>query len=136
MRLIFVCLCVAAALLSAGCIGEEGPSAGQTATEFRSETSSYDDRVEFRFVPDSDEPGTYSTTYTIERDVSWGTTIETRENVRYEDISRTSPIEIVVPREEPPDGVALEIEIRNTAGDVLHQSRTSMAPAAPAPTPP
>lgn len=103
--------------------------------DFRSETAGYDDRVEFRFVPDTDEPGTYSATYTIERDVSWGTTIETRENVQYEDISRADPIEVVVPREAPSDGVALEIEIRNAAGDVLHRSRTSVAPAIPVPTP-
>ncbi|KAF5045602.1 MULTISPECIES: KOW domain-containing RNA-binding protein [Methanoculleus] len=103
--------------------------------EFRGETAGYDDRVEFRFVPDTDEPGAYSATYTIERDVSWGTTIETRENVQYEDISRADPIEVVVPREAPSDGVALEIEIRNSAGDVLHRSRTSVAPATPVPTP-
>ncbi|WP_054848529.1 hypothetical protein [Methanoculleus chikugoensis] len=105
MRSVFACLFIAAALLSAGCTGEEEPfTGGQAATEFRSETSGYDDRVEFRFVPNSDEPGTYSAIYTLERDVSWGgTTTETRENVRYEDISRASPpIEIVVPREAPP----------------------------------
>jgi|GEM_PF-946156 len=133
-RVLLVCLFLAAVLLSAGCIGEDEPSAGQAATEFRGETSGYDNRVEFRFIPNSDEPGTYSATYTIERDVSWGTTIETRENVRYEEISRGNPIEIVVPREEPLDGVALEIEIRNAAGEVLHQSRMSVAPATPVPT--
>ncbi|NMA10456.1 hypothetical protein L21_1355 [Methanoculleus chikugoensis] len=136
MRLVLACLCIAASLLSAGCTGEEGPFTGQAATEFRSETAGYDDRVEFRFVPDSDESGTYSATCTIERDVSWGTTIETRENVRYEGISRASPIEFVVPREDPLGRVALEIEIRNAAGDVLHRSRTSVAPATPVPTPP
>ncbi|WP_156168323.1 hypothetical protein [Methanoculleus sediminis] len=136
MRLILACLFIAAVLLSAGCTGEEQSSMGQAVTEFRSETSGYDDRVEFRFVPDSDDPGTYSATCTIERDVSWGTTIETRENVRYEGISRANPIEIVIPREDPLDRVALEIEIRNTAGDILHQSRTSVAPATPVPTPP
>jgi len=121
-------------LLSAGCIGEEQSSAGQTATEFRGETSGYDDRVVFRFIPNTDEAATYSVTCTIERDVSWGTTSETREDVRYENISRSNPIEIVVPREEPLDGAAIEIEIRNTAGEVLHQSRTSVAPATPVPT--
>ncbi|WP_221057748.1 hypothetical protein [Methanoculleus chikugoensis] len=136
MRSVFACLFIAAALLSAGCTGEEEPFTGQAATEFRSETSGYDDRVEFRFVPNSDEPGTYSAIYTLERDVSWGTTTETRENVRYEDISRASPIEIVVPREAPLGRVALDIEIRNAAGDVLHRSRTSVAPATPVPIPP
>lgn len=129
-------LFIAAVLLSAGCIGEEQTSVGPVATEFRSETSGYDDRVEFRYIPNSDEPGTYNAACTIERDVSWGTTIESRENVRYEGISRTNPIEIVVPREDPLDRVALEIEIRNAAGDVLHRSRTSVAPATPVPTPP
>lgn len=133
-RVLPVCLFIAAVLLSAGCIGEEQSSAGQAATEFRGETAGYDDRVEFRFIPNSDEPRTYSATYTIERDVSWGTTIETREDVIYENISRNNPIEIVVPREEPPDGAVIEIEIRNTAGEVLHQSRTSVAPATPVPT--
>ena len=135
MRSVLACLFIAAALLSAGCTGEE-PFTGQAATEFRSETSGYDDRVEFRFVPNSDEPGIYGAIYTIERDVSWGTTIETRENVRYEDISRASPIEFVVPREDPLGRVALEIVIRNAGGDVLHRSRTSVAPATPVPTPP
>ncbi len=135
-RLILMCLFLTAVLLSAGCTGEEQSFAEQAATEFRSETSGYEDRVEFRFIPNTDEAATYSVTHTIERDVSWGTTIETREDVRYENISRSNPIEIVVPREDPSDGAAIEIEIRNTAGVVLHQSRTSVAPATPVPTPP
>ncbi|MDD4252232.1 MAG: hypothetical protein PHT74_03695 [Methanoculleus horonobensis] len=136
VRSVLACLVLTAVLLSAGCTGEEQPSVGQAATEFRSETFGYDDRVEFRYIPNSDEPGIYSATCTIERDVSWGTTIETRENVRYEEISRANPIEIVVPREDPLDRVALEIEIRNAGGDVLHRSRTAVAPATPVPTPP
>ena len=60
----------------------------------------------------------------------------TRENVRYEGISRTNPIEIVVPRDDPSESAAVEIEIRSAAGDVLHQGRTSVAPATPVPTPP
>jgi hypothetical protein len=131
---LLVCLFLAAALLSTGCTDQQSFAGKAMDTDFRSETSGYDDRVEFRFIPNTDEPGHYSVTYTIERDVSWGTTSETREDVRYENISRSNPIEIVVPREDPPDGAAIEIEIRNTAGEVLHQSRTSVAPATPVPT--
>ncbi|KDE55046.1 hypothetical protein EI28_09510 [Methanoculleus sp. MH98A] len=134
-RALLVCLFLAAALLSAGCTEQQSSPGEAMDTKFRGETAGYDDRVEFRFVPDTDEPGTYSVTCTIERDVSWGTTIETRENVRYENISRANPIEVVVPREAPSDGVAIEIEIRNAAGDVLHQSRTSVGPVTPVPTP-
>ncbi|MDV4342129.1 hypothetical protein HL657_02815 [Methanoculleus sp. YWC-01] len=133
---LLVCLFLVAFLLSAGCTDQQSFSGKAMDTEFRSETSGYEDRVEFRFIPNTDEAATYSVTHTIERDVSWGTTIETREDVRYENISRSNPIEIVVPREDPSDGAAIEIEIRNTAGVVLHQSRTSVAPATPVPTPP
>jgi|LSQX01.3.fsa_nt_gb hypothetical protein len=135
-RLVLVYLLLAAVLLGAGCTDGGQSVTGAAATEFLSETATYDDRVEFRFVPNSDGPGTYSATCRIERNVSWGTTIETRENVQYEDISRAKPIEIVVPRDDPSDGAAVEIEIRSLAGDVLHQSRTSVAPATPVPTPP
>ncbi|HQD26103.1 MULTISPECIES: hypothetical protein [Methanoculleus] len=134
-RIFLVCLILVTMLFTAGCTGEGQSSAGKTATEFRGEASGYDDRVEFRYIPNSDEPETYSVTYTIERDVSWGTMIETRENVRYERISSGNPIAIVVPREEPMDGVALEIEIRSAAGVVLHQSRTSVGPETPVPMP-
>lgn len=136
VRPILVCLLLVTVLLSSGCIGKEQALMGQAAPEFRSETTAYDDRVEFRYIPDSDEPGTYSVTCTIERNVSWGTEIETRESVRYVGVSRAGPIEFVVPREGPLDSVALEIEIRSAAGVFLHWSRTSMAPAMPVPTPP
>ncbi|WP_292364397.1 MULTISPECIES: hypothetical protein [unclassified Methanoculleus] len=134
---LLVCLFLAAALLSAGCTGGEQPPAEQEpGPVFRGETLGYDDRVVFRFIPNTDEPGAYSVTCTIERDVSWGTTSETREDVLYENVSRGNPIEFVVPREDPSDGAAIEIEIRNTAGEVLHQSRTSVSPATPVPTSP
>ncbi|WP_250986605.1 hypothetical protein [Methanoculleus oceani] len=134
IRASLVCLVLAAVLLSAGCTErEQSPGDRVPGPDFRGETSGYDDRVVFRFIPETDAAATYSVTLTIEQDVSWGTTIETRENVIYENISRGNPIEIVVPREGPSDGAAIEIEIRNTAGEVLHRSRTSVQPGTPTP---
>ncbi len=133
-RASLVCLVLAAVLLSAGCTErEQSPGDRVPGPDFRGEASGYDDRVVFRFIPNTDEAATYSVSCTIERDVSWGTTSETRENVRYENISRSNPLEFVVPREDPSDGAAIEIEIRNTAGEVLHQSRTSVQPGTPTP---
>ncbi|WP_214040996.1 hypothetical protein [Methanoculleus sp.] len=129
-RASLVCLFLAVVLLSAGCTSGEQPPAGKAADpDFRGETLSYDDRVVFRLIPEADEAAAYSVTCTIERDISRGTTIETRANVLYENISRGNPIEIVVPREDPSDGAAIEIEIRSTTGEVQYRSRTSVAPA-------
>ncbi len=136
-RTSLVCLFLAAVLLSAGCTSAEQPHAGKAAgPDFRGETLGYDDRVVFRFIPEADEAAAYSVTCTIEQDVSWGTTIETRENVIYENISGDNPIEFVILRQDPSDGAAIEIEIRSTTGEVLHRSRTSVTPATPTPTMP
>ena len=53
MHPILGCLLLAAVLLCAGCIAD-GQSFTGPATGFLSETTAHDDRVEFRFVPDSD----------------------------------------------------------------------------------
>lgn len=136
LRASLACLVFMAVLLSAGCTGEEQPSAGQApAPEFRGETFGYDDRVIFRFTPDTDEAGTYNVTYTLEKGVSWGTTLESRESVTCSNVSRANPIEFVVFRESPSQSAAIELEIRSTDGEVLHRSRTAVAPVAPTPSP-
>lgn len=125
------CLLLIAVLLSAGCTGQQ-PGGGQVpGPDFRGETFNYDDRTVFHFIPNTDEAAVYSVTYTIEQDVSWGTTIDSGENVIYENISRSNPIEIIAPREDPSNGAAIEIEIRSMTGEVLHRSRTSVQPEHP-----
>ncbi len=135
MRASFACLFLTAVLLSAGCTGQEQSPAEQAPDpDFRSETFNYDDRVIFRFIPDTGEAATYSVTYTIEQGVPWGTTIDSRENLTYENVSRDNPIEFVVLHQDPSDSAAIEIEIRSTTGEVLHRSRTSVQPGTPTPT--
>jgi hypothetical protein len=133
------CGCMACAfliviLLSAGCIEPQQQREQVPGPDFRGETINYDDRVIFRFIPDTAEPATYSVTYTIEKGVPWGTTIESRDNATYEHISNDNPLEFVVDRQAGSDRVAIEIEIRNTEGEVLHRSRTSVKPGTPTPT--
>ncbi|MDV2481344.1 hypothetical protein F8E02_04840 [Methanoculleus sp. Wushi-C6] len=131
----FVCLFFAAVLLSAGCLGQEqAPAVEGPAPEFRGETFNYDDRVIFRFIPETDEAGTYSVNYILEQGVSWGTTRESRENVIFANVSRANPIEFVLPRESPSDTAAVEIEIRSTAGVLLYKSRIAVTPVTPTPT--
>jgi hypothetical protein len=129
----FACLLLIAVLLSVGCTGQQPGGDRVSGPEFRGETFNYDDRTVFRFIPNTDEAAAYSVTYTIEQGVPWGTTIETRENVIYENTSRSNPIEIVAPREDPSNGAAIDIEIRSMTGEVLHRSRTSVQPTTPAP---
>jgi hypothetical protein len=50
----------------------------------------------------------------------------------YENISRSNPMELVIPRRDPSNGAAIGIEIRSMAGEVLHRSRTSVQPTTPA----
>lgn len=135
MQRSLVCLFLAAVLLSAGCMGQEqGPAGGVPAPDFRGQTFNYDDRVIFRFIPDTDGAGTYSVNYILEQGVSWGTTRETRENVIFANISRGNPIEFAVPRESPSDSAAVEIEIRSAAGVLLYKSRIAVAPVTSTPT--
>lgn len=133
MRASLACLLLIAMLLSAGCAGQQSQEDLLPGPDFRSETSAYGDRVEFRFIPETDEGGTYNVTYTIEQDVLWGTTIETRENVTYGNVSRDNPIEFVALRQDPSNGAAIDIEIRSMTGEVLHRSRTSVQPTTPTP---
>jgi len=133
MHASLACLLLIAVLLSAGCIGQQSQEDPLPGPDFRSETSGYDDRVEFRFIPETDEAGTYNVTYTIEQGVPWGTTIDSRENVTYENVSHDNPIEFVVLRQDPSNGAAIDIEIRSMTGEVLHRSRTSVQPTTPTP---
>jgi hypothetical protein len=127
------CLLLIAVLLSAGCTGQQSQEDPLPGPDFRSETSGYDDRVEFRFIPEIDEAAAYSVTYTIEQGVLWGTTIDSGENVTYENVSHDNPIEFVVLHQDPSNSVAIDIEIRSMTGEVLHRSRTSVKPTTPAP---
>ena len=120
----FACLLLIAVLLSVGCTGQQPGGDRVSGPEFRGETFNYDDRTVFHFIPNTDEAAAYSVTYTIEQGVPWGTTIESRENVIYENISRSNPIEIVASREDSSNGAAINIEIR---------SRTSIQPITPIP---
>jgi hypothetical protein len=45
----------------------------------------------------------------------------------YENIAESAPIVFEVPR-SPDDTISLEIEVRNTDGDVLHSSTTIIGP--------
>jgi hypothetical protein len=134
LRASLACLVLMAVLLSAGCTGEEqSPTVQVPDTEFRGETFGYDDRVIFRFIPETDEAGNYNVTYTLEKGVSWGTTLESRENVTCGNVSRDNPIEFVVFRESPSNSAAIDIEIRSMDGEVLYRSRTAVAPATSTP---
>ena len=133
MHASFACLLLIAVLLSAGCTGQQPGGDQVPGPDFRGETFNYDDRTVFLFIPNTDEATAYSVTYTIEQDVFWGTTIDSRENVIYENISRGNPIEIIAPREDPSNGATIDIEIRSMTGEVLHRSRTSVQPGTPAP---
>jgi hypothetical protein len=124
-----VIMCILAAVVaacSAGCLGPTQPTEQPVARpEFHQMTEGYDDRIVFSVIPRSDTPGTYSVDYTILRD---GTTVESRSAVVYENISDTCPIVFEVPR-SPGSSIALEIEVRNTGGEVLHTSTTVIHPS-------
>ena len=131
--LLLICILLALAAVAvacgAGCLSPEPPEQPVPGPEFRQSTEGYDDRVVFAIIPESDTPGTYVVDYEILRN---GTTEEARTGVIYENIAETAPIVYEVPRATG-DTIALEIEVRNTEGDVLHASTTVINPAARVP---
>jgi hypothetical protein len=116
-------LIVIAAACGAGCLSSE-PTPAAPGPEFHQVTEGYDDRIVFSVIPRSDTPGTYVVDYEILRN---GTTVEARTGVVYENIAESAPIVFEVPR-SPDDTISLEIEVRNTDGDVLHSSTTVIGP--------
>jgi hypothetical protein len=116
-----LCLLAGAGLL-AGCIGTDEEEATAPLPEFRGEMDGYDDRVIFRFIPDTTSPGTYVARYEITRD---GTTHQSRSNEGFDGISSENPIRFTVPR-EPEESVAISLEIRNEDGILVHESWTAV----------
>jgi hypothetical protein len=120
---LLACFAVAAAC-GAGCIAQETPGEPAPAPEFHQMAECYDDRIVFSILPYSDTPATYVADYQILRN---GTTVEANDGVVYENISASTPIVFEVPR-SPNDSVSLKTEIRNTDGEVLDNSTTTIAP--------
>lgn len=131
--LLLICILLALAAVAvacgAGCLSPEPPEQPVPGPEFRQSTEGYDDRVVFAIIPESDTPGTYVVDYEILRN---GTTVEARTGVIYENVAEGAPIVFEVPR-SPDDRVSLEVEVRNTDGDVLHTSTTVIGPVTTVP---
>jgi hypothetical protein len=114
-----------AAACGAGCLAPESPEDPDPAPEFHQVTESYNDRIVFSIIPYRDTPATYVADFEILRN---GTTVEARSNVVYENVSESDPIIFEVARSAN-ESVSLEVEVRNTSGDVLHTSTTTITPA-------
>ncbi|MDG6256894.1 MAG: hypothetical protein QCH35_04770 [Methanomicrobiaceae archaeon] len=117
---------VLAVACGAGCFSADRPPEDPApAPTFHQHTEGYDDRVVFSVIPYSDTRATYVVDCEILRN---GTTVEARTDAVFESISQDTPIVFEVPR-TPDDRISLEIEVRNTDGDVLHTSTTVVGPA-------
>lgn len=109
-------------LAAAGCTGPQVQPPPAPAPEFRSESVGYDDRVVFRFIPDTSQPATYFVTYDITRN---GNTVTSEVQAVYEGVDRSSPIEFTVER-EPGDAVEIAITVVNADGVEVHMSRIAV----------
>jgi hypothetical protein len=107
----------------AGCLAPT-PQEHEKGADFHQVTEGYDDGVVFYVIPYQDEPGIYLVDYNITKD---GTMYESRSNAVFENISAFGPIIFTVPRGLG-EHISLEIEVRNTDGEVLYRSTTVIGP--------
>jgi hypothetical protein len=122
---LLIALIALAVACGAWCLSSEPPcEPSAPGPEFHQITEGYKDRIVFSLMPRSDTPGTYVVDYEILRN---GTTVDARTGVVYENVAETAPIVFEVPR-SPDDSVSLEVEVRNTDGDVLDKSTTVISP--------
>lgn len=105
-----------------GCLAPSTPVT--EGSGFHQMTMGYDDLVIFSIIPFSKEPGTYVLNYKILKNE---TTYESGFQEVYENVSEFSPIQFTVPRSSD-DCISLQIEVRNSGGDILHRSNTTISP--------
>ncbi|RXE56935.1 hypothetical protein ABH15_01960 [Methanoculleus taiwanensis] len=105
-------------ICSPGCIGQSIPQPSAPMPDFRAESVGYDDRIVFRFIPDTGTPATYFVTYEIIRN---GTTVRSETQTVYNAVDRSNPIAFTVQR-EPGDSVVIEITIVNADGWEVYAS--------------
>ncbi|MDN7024713.1 hypothetical protein FGU65_07405 [Methanoculleus sp. FWC-SCC1] len=109
-------------LAASGCTVPQVQPPPAPTPEFRSESVGYDDRVVFRFIPDTSQPATYFVTYDITRN---GNTVTSEVQAVYEGVVRSGPIEFTVER-GPGDAVEIAITVVNADGVEVHMSRIAV----------
>ena len=132
-RVIVVFLVVVVVLAVAAMIAMLPPSQGVPAepalppdtankSPFYEEIAVDMDRVVTRFVPWDPTPANYTLAYQVKRDMSGDYSLIMNAT----GASRSSPIEVVVPR-QPGDEITVIVEIFNETGSIVHSSEGTYA---------